>query len=366
MFSDSFPSTPLYPKFSREASQEPGFMSFNENFGGSNNQFDLFQENGNSQAMQQIFVQENRFASNTTRYLMNNSSLDNPMDSRQESEHQDFDNWFGGGSFGSNEDQADFNIDYEPSTSKKKQVFESSNTQLGEEISNNQNFEEIAPLDLEDRVPVINNQPSDLFVDEQETFTGKYAPVEDKKISKAKQPKNKVQRKRIQKESTGEAKSRPKKSNKTQTPALFGGMASLTGEKTTKTKRESKNIVKNYGKAMASFSLTPPAIPYLEVFLAKHEVSFDDFKNFIINNKETIDGIGTLRNLLDADIFDEPMLFKTKSVFRDICQVFLQDFAINWIFASSRSHYKAALLACRFNMLRRIKNPSSFTYLKPQ
>ena len=131
-------------------------------------------------------------------------------------------------------------------------------------------------------------------------------------------------------------------------------------------KRECKNITKNYGKAIATFALSANANLYLEKLAREHEIDVEEFRCFMSNKKETIDSIGSFRDLLTPDFCcDDSREIRFKSVFRDIAEIFVRDFAVNWIF-NSKSQYKTALLNCRFKMLRRVRNPEGFTFLKGQ
>jgi len=127
---------------------------------------------------------------------------------------------------------------------------------------------------------------------------------------------------------------------------------------------DSKNIVKNYGKAIAAFCMSEAAKTYLNKSLLTQNVSFEDFKKFVINRKETIDSIDSFRLLLSPSLeHDSPIERRCKSVFRDMSEVFIRDFALNWIF-SNKSQNKEIQLKYRFKMLRRVQNPASFTFLK--
>ena len=127
---------------------------------------------------------------------------------------------------------------------------------------------------------------------------------------------------------------------------------------------ESKNVVKNYGKAIAGFCLSEIGQPYLQKSLQHYQVKFEDFKQFVINKKETIDSIDTFRELLTPDAkYDTPTEIQSKLVFKDLSEVFIRDFALNWIF-SSRIRYKETHLNLRYKMLRRVRNPQNFTYLR--
>lgn len=52
-----------------------------------------------------------------------------------------------------------------------------------------------------------------------------------------------------------------------------------------------------------------------------------------------------------------------KTLFKETCIVFIKYFAVNWVFASKVS-YKTEHIKFRFKLLRRVKNPKMFTYMK--
>lgn len=169
----------------------------------------------------------------------------------------------------------------------------------------------------------------------EEGATGKVSPVDTKESSEQQQKNRKVQRKKIQK-----------------SPEERGQSA-----------RKDKNTAKNFGKAMASFSLSSVGAPYLKKCLEKYQLSLKEFKNFIHNKKESINGVSTLQPLLYAEAYPrDSNEYKQRAVFQEVGEIFMRDFAVNWIF-QSKSNSKDALLAYRFKMLRRIQNPSKFNYL---
>jgi hypothetical protein len=52
-----------------------------------------------------------------------------------------------------------------------------------------------------------------------------------------------------------------------------------------------------------------------------------------------------------------------KNILKKLGEIFIKNFSVNWIF-SGKMTYKEAHLKFRFKMLRRIRNPELFTYLK--
>ena len=124
-----------------------------------------------------------------------------------------------------------------------------------------------------------------------------------------------------------------------------------------------RNVVKNYGRAMASFCLSEIALLYLKPLIIEECVQTERFKSFMISMKESIDGIASLRSLLLAARDDDKETIILKRIFQKMCVVFIKNFSVNWIFGG-RLKNKIAHLKCRFRMLRRVLNPQHFTYMK--
>jgi hypothetical protein len=127
--------------------------------------------------------------------------------------------------------------------------------------------------------------------------------------------------------------------------------------------KATKNIVKNYAKAIANFVLSPISLPYLYAILKDKSNSLDEFLDFVKVAKESIQGIDTFRYFLLAQENDSSELRAFKDTFKAISIIFIKYFSVNWI-AHSRLKNKLVYLKYRFRILRRITNPDSFTYLK--
>jgi len=127
--------------------------------------------------------------------------------------------------------------------------------------------------------------------------------------------------------------------------------------------KSTKTVVKNYGKAIASFALSPIAVPYLNPLVKNEGIKLTEFIHYISAVKESIEGIDTFRSLLLIKDSDEKKTASSKRVFQSIGEIFIKYFSVNWIY-SGRMMNKKAHLRFRFKMLRRIKNPELFTYLK--
>ena len=129
---------------------------------------------------------------------------------------------------------------------------------------------------------------------------------------------------------------------------------------------DSKNIVKNYGKALCAFASSKLAVPYLENIILKNGYDQVDIKQFMETmkqKKETTNSMESLRRLLmeeDDDTEDEK---EQKLLFKEVSIIFMKYFSVNWIYSGKLVH-KNAHLNFRFKMLRRIQKPEHFTYLK--
>ena len=138
----------------------------------------------------------------------------------------------------------------------------------------------------------------------------------------------------------------------------------IEGDRCTSEKiRSTKNVVKNYGKAICSFAISELAIIYLEPMIQKEGVSIEDFVDFVQNIKETIDSIQTFRAVLMISDDDSAFVKAFKRIFVLIGEVFIKYFSVNWIF-SGRITHKEAHLKFRFKMLRRIKSPENFVSIQ--
>jgi len=138
-------------------------------------------------------------------------------------------------------------------------------------------------------------------------------------------------------------------------------------QKPTSPDANSKNIVKNYGKALCSFASNKIAVPYMEDILKRkplESMRIKEFMEFIKGKKESINSIESLRKLLVIDENQDDTLIKSyKELFKEVSIIFLKYFAVNWIYSGKLLH-KNAHMQYRFKILRRVQNPEHFTYLK--
>lgn len=128
--------------------------------------------------------------------------------------------------------------------------------------------------------------------------------------------------------------------------------------------KATKNIVKNYARAICNFISMDIAQEYIDDLAAKFQCdSIDEFKSFVFHNKESVDCIQRFKSMILTTKHDCAKLVVFKKMFQAIGELFIKYFSVNWIY-SGRLKHKKAHLAFRFKMLRRLKNPHLFTYLK--
>ena len=124
-----------------------------------------------------------------------------------------------------------------------------------------------------------------------------------------------------------------------------------------------ENIIKNYGRAMANFAVSPLAAPFLKTILPKCGSNLTTFQAFIKKKKKSVNCIKKLREMLPSEANRGAPNYAEKLVFQELCVIFMKIFSVNWLF-NSKIDNKLAHLSYRFKILRRIKDPDHFTYLK--
>jgi len=124
-----------------------------------------------------------------------------------------------------------------------------------------------------------------------------------------------------------------------------------------------KNIVKNYARAMVNFALSYIAIKYLRNMTQTEGVDLKGFRSFVSKQKEDINSIKTLREMLLIPEGESKENAAYKRVFQAISEIFVKFFSVNWIF-NSKVGDKLLHLKYRFKILRRVRCPEHFTYLE--
>jgi hypothetical protein len=95
------------------------------------------------------------------------------------------------------------------------------------------------------------------------------------------------------------------------------------------------------------------------------EVKQANMKDFITHAgkmREYIQNINNFRSAILPLETDTEEVKRHKRIFRKLAEIFMKYFAVNWIF-SGKLHYRKVYLKHRGSMLRRIRQPESFTYL---
>jgi len=127
--------------------------------------------------------------------------------------------------------------------------------------------------------------------------------------------------------------------------------------------KSTKNIVINYGKAIAGFACSEIALPYLNKIIVEEGVTLQGFLTFATHAKEAIGGIASFRSLLVINEGDSEELSGFKRSLKKIAVVFIKFFSVNWIF-HGRVIHKSEYLKYRFRMLRRVQDAENFTYIR--
>jgi len=130
-----------------------------------------------------------------------------------------------------------------------------------------------------------------------------------------------------------------------------------------KTANSAKNIVKNFARAMVNFAISRLALPYIESKLIEFKLDLKSFQKYLIERRENMDGISSLRSLLLIIEDDDEQTAAIKTLFRYTSEIFVKFFSVNWIF-NSKLGDKLVHVKSRFKILRRIRNPEYFTYFK--
>jgi hypothetical protein len=122
-----------------------------------------------------------------------------------------------------------------------------------------------------------------------------------------------------------------------------------------------KNLLKNYGKAICNFILGKIGKTYWKFEINEDSLAFNSYIHII---KEDLDSISGLRSKLLFYESDTEETKKFKMEFRRLALIFLRDFCLNWIFHSEKIKDKNIALTYRFKLIRRIEHPDLFVTLR--
>ena len=134
---------------------------------------------------------------------------------------------------------------------------------------------------------------------------------------------------------------------------------SFTSEKV----KVTKNIVINYGRAISVFAISKLSDPYLDNLIKDKEFDRSKFNEYVKRIKSTIGGISSFKAILIGVEKDTREVIVYKEIYKKLAEIFIKFFSVNWIIHGRMGH-KEVYLKYRYKMLRRIKNPELFTYLK--
>jgi len=122
-----------------------------------------------------------------------------------------------------------------------------------------------------------------------------------------------------------------------------------------------KNIVKNYGKSCALFAMSALAYEFRLVCIQNEQML--KFIYWIKEKIPTITSISNFRDMLLVNETDNAEIALFKKAFQYISDIFIRNYAHNWIFHSSTIKDVKGHIFARYKMLRRIRNPKYFTYI---
>jgi hypothetical protein len=120
-----------------------------------------------------------------------------------------------------------------------------------------------------------------------------------------------------------------------------------------------KNVVKNYGRAIAAFACSELSLPYLLDIQRIVDYNQSSFMEYASKMKTTIQSIPSFRGSMVVEKNDSKSTAANKLVFQKIAEIFVKYFSVNWIF-SSKLLYKLEYLKLRGIILKNIRAPETF------
>ncbi len=122
----------------------------------------------------------------------------------------------------------------------------------------------------------------------------------------------------------------------------------------------SKNVAKNYGRAICNFILSPLSEPYLIPLMEHYQIEERCFRKYVHDKRDGIVGMHELKGLLLIQNKDSVKIIGFKKSAQSLAETFIKFFSVNWIF-SGKLTYKMEYLKFRNKLLRRVRNPELFT-----
>jgi len=134
---------------------------------------------------------------------------------------------------------------------------------------------------------------------------------------------------------------------------------SKTSKKISKAKapKLTRKIVKNFGKAIASFACSEKALQIIEKSVHYRGCDRKKFKDFVYEHKECIEGNRRFKQLLTISNDDPQETRENKKIFKKISEIFMKSYVHQWIWNSKllKKEDHAQLVS---EMKKRIQNPS--------
>jgi hypothetical protein len=125
-------------------------------------------------------------------------------------------------------------------------------------------------------------------------------------------------------------------------------------------KLATKNIIKNYSRAIGNFAMSDLFLPYVSDDPLCATIDWKEFVAFSKDARDTIQNIDNLKERLIINENDEPKIVTFKRLFKMAAEIFIKYFSVNWIF-SAKLIYKQCYVQYRGTLLRGIQNPSKLT-----
>jgi hypothetical protein len=127
-------------------------------------------------------------------------------------------------------------------------------------------------------------------------------------------------------------------------------------------KLATKNIIKNYGRAIANFILTPLFEPYMIAEPLMKDINWREFRHFVEEVRDNLVNLETFRKIISIDQSDDSKVVAFKKLFVKGAVIFIKYFSVNWIF-DSKVVYKQMYLRFRGTLLRGVLDPSKLTLI---
>ena len=125
-------------------------------------------------------------------------------------------------------------------------------------------------------------------------------------------------------------------------------------------KLATKNIIKNYSRAIGNFAMSDLFLPYAANSPYSGCFVWNEFVEFARDARDNIQNIHNLKERLIVNEDDDTRTATFKALFKMAAEIFIKYFSVNWIF-SAKLIYKQIYVQYRGTLLRGIQSPSKLT-----